>query len=330
MRYFRFPVLAAMLIVAGVFAFPASSAHAQCATPSGSNSGKASSWVGGGQLGYNWQQGAFVYGLETDLSATGLKTALTGGLGTAGGCANDAASTNSTIDWYGTTRGRAGWAAGQWLFFGTGGLAYGRVGLNSAYSGFTSQSTTAQTSSVRAGWVAGAGVEYMLQPNLLLNLSYQYVDLGTVSVASTSGTLSQTASARAAFSVVSAGVSWRFAATNGPGPWGGLYLGGHGGGAWGDSTSANYSSGVLVSDARLKRDIRLVDRLDDGLALYQYRYLWSDTVYVGVMAQEVALIHPEAVVRGVLDNYLRVNYSRLGLRLMTLPEWEAQNKGERL
>jgi outer membrane immunogenic protein len=329
MRRFRLSVLAAMLVVAGALSLSVSGAYAQgCATAnSGSNSGRASSWVGGGQLGYNWQQGAFVYGLEADLSGTGLKTALTGGLGTpAGGCTNDAASTNSTIDWYGTARGRAGWATGQWLFFGTGGLAYGRVGLNSTFSGFNSASTTAQTSSTRAGWVAGGGVEYMLQPNLLLNLSYQYVDLGTVSLASSAtvgGTVSQTASARAAFSVVSAGVSWRFAPTNGPGPWGGLYLGGHGGGAWGDSTSATYSS-VAPSDARLKRDVVLVARRDDGLGLYQYRYLWSDTVYVGVMAQEVALIHPDAIVRGGLDDYLRVDYGRLGLKLMTLPEWNAR------
>jgi hypothetical protein len=87
---------------------------------------------------------------------------------------------------------------------------------------------------------------------------------------------------------------------------------------------------IFASDARLKRDITLVGRRDDGLGLYRYRYLWSDTVYVGVMAQEVALIHPDAVVRGSLDGYLRVNYSRLGLTLMTLPEWDARSKDERL
>jgi hypothetical protein len=78
-----------------------------------------------------------------------------------------------------------------------------------------------------------------------------------------------------------------------------------------------------VSDIRLKRDIALVGRRDDGLGLYRYRYLWSDTVYVGVMAQEVAVIHPDAVVHGP-DGYLRVNYARLGTQLMTLPEWTAQ------
>ena len=87
---------------------------------------------------------------------------------------------------------------------------------------------------------------------------------------------------------------------------------------------------IAGSDVRLKRDIALVGRRDDGLGLYRYRYLWSDTVYVGVMAQEVALIHPDAIVRDDLDNYLRVDYGRLGLHLMTLPEWDAKNKGQSL
>jgi opacity protein-like surface antigen len=75
------------------------------------------------------------------------------------------------------------------------------------------------------------------------------------------------------------------------------------------------------SDRRLKRDIVQVARRADGLALYRYRYLWSDEVYVGVMAQEVAEICPEAVVCGS-DGYFRVNYERLGLRLMTWDEWK--------
>lgn len=87
---------------------------------------------------------------------------------------------------------------------------------------------------------------------------------------------------------------------------------------------------IFLSDARLKRDIALVGRRDDGLGLYRYRYLWSDTVYVGVMAQEVALIRPDAIVRSALDGYLRVDYGRLGLKMMTLPEWDARNKAARL
>jgi len=129
-------------------------------------------------------------------------------------------------------------------------------------------------------------------------------------------------------------VSWLFPpGDKGPhGPWEGMYVGGHAGGAWGDAASASYAAQplILVSDTRLKRDITLVGRLDDGLGLYSYRYLWSDTVYVGVMAQEVTLIHPDAIVRGALDDYLRVDYSRLGLKLMMLPQWDARAKGERL
>jgi Chaperone of endosialidase len=82
----------------------------------------------------------------------------------------------------------------------------------------------------------------------------------------------------------------------------------------------------LVSDIRLKRDIVRVAELDNGLGLYRYRYLWSDTVYVGVMAQEVAETYPESVVRGS-DGYLRVNYQSLGLRLQTLAEWNALTFG---
>jgi hypothetical protein len=75
-----------------------------------------------------------------------------------------------------------------------------------------------------------------------------------------------------------------------------------------------------VSDIRVKEDIAEVGRLPNGLGLYRYRYLWSAETYVGVMAQEVEDVEPEAVVRGT-DGYLRVDYARLGLRLMTWREW---------
>jgi hypothetical protein len=78
----------------------------------------------------------------------------------------------------------------------------------------------------------------------------------------------------------------------------------------------------VTSDIRLKRDIAQVGELDSGINLYRYRYLWSDTTYVGVMAQEVAAVKPEAVRRGA-DGYLRVDYPRLGLRLQTWDEFVA-------
>ena len=77
-----------------------------------------------------------------------------------------------------------------------------------------------------------------------------------------------------------------------------------------------------MSDIRLKQDIIEVARLDNGLGPYRYRYKWSDQIYVGVMAQEVARIVPNSAVHGA-DGYLRVDYSRLGLHLMTWEEWVA-------
>jgi hypothetical protein len=86
---------------------------------------------------------------------------------------------------------------------------------------------------------------------------------------------------------------------------------------------------LVTSDIRLKRDIEPIGQLTNGLGLYSYRYLWDDTVYVGVMAQEVAEKVPGAVMMGD-DGYMRVNYQKLGLRLRTLDEWDAMTYGIRL
>jgi hypothetical protein len=80
---------------------------------------------------------------------------------------------------------------------------------------------------------------------------------------------------------------------------------------------------AVASDIRLKRDIARVGTLDNGLPLYRYKYLWSDQVYVGVMAQETAAIEPDAVIRGE-NGYLRVNYARLGTQMKTWEQWNAE------
>ena len=74
------------------------------------------------------------------------------------------------------------------------------------------------------------------------------------------------------------------------------------------------------SDIRLKRDIEPVGELDNGLTLYRFRYRWSETVYVGVMAQEVLEVDPGAVIMGE-DGFYRVDYRRLGIRMMEWTEW---------
>jgi len=93
----------------------------------------------------------------------------------------------------------------------------------------------------------------------------------------------------------------------------------------GSVTNASVSGGVSInlhSDIRLKRDIAPVGRLANGLKLYRYRYAWGASEYVGVMAQEVALLRPDAVSRDA-DGLLRVDYARLGLRMVRWQDWQA-------
>ena len=77
------------------------------------------------------------------------------------------------------------------------------------------------------------------------------------------------------------------------------------------------------SDIRLKHDIVLLGRLDDGLGYYRFVYNGGHTAYVGVMAQEVRTLMPEAVTLGA-DGYMRVSYDRLGLPFETYDQWLAR------
>ena len=74
------------------------------------------------------------------------------------------------------------------------------------------------------------------------------------------------------------------------------------------------------SDIRLKHDITLLGRLGNGLGFYRFVYNGEEKPYVGVMAQEVRMVKPEAVVRG-RDGYLRVLYHKLGLQVQTYEQW---------
>jgi hypothetical protein len=66
----------------------------------------------------------------------------------------------------------------------------------------------------------------------------------------------------------------------------------------------------------------LLGHLDNGLGYYRFSYLGSDKAYVGVIAQEVQAITPDAVTRG-RDGYLRVYYDRLGLKFLSYKDWFA-------
>jgi len=263
----RFAIASALAIF-GVSSASINLAHACTDQDVGSNSAMARSWVAGAQVGYNWQPGSWVYGVETDIAATRLNSSMQGALiQLDGNCLGPAtATTTGTVDWYGTARARVGWTVGQLLFYGTGGLAYGQVDLQSTVN-FSGQSSSLQTSPLRAGWVAGGGIEYELSPNIILTLGYQYVDLGTVSVSGATlitppgYVFSQGASSHSSFQVVTVGLNFLFGSTANnandalvsqkpvrasryqapSNPWQGLYFGGRAGGAWGNNTNATYS-----------------------------------------------------------------------------------------
>jgi hypothetical protein len=100
---------------------------------------------------------------------------------------------------------------------------------------------------------------------------------------------------------------------------GGLGGGGRSFGGGGRSFGGG-GRGGRRSDIRLKHDVVLVDRLNNGLGLYRFSYNGSDTAYVGVMAQEVQQVMPAAVTRGT-EGYLRVNYEKLGLKFQSYDQW---------
>jgi outer membrane immunogenic protein len=123
--------------------------------------------VAGGQIGYNWQTGPFVLGLESDLDWTNLS----GNTSDGGVCATDGGGQCKTSQsWLGTTRGRVGYAFGSWLPYVTGGAAYGDI--KSSQPGGTASTT-------RLGWTAGAGVEYSISPRWSAKLEFLHLDLGT-------------------------------------------------------------------------------------------------------------------------------------------------------
>jgi hypothetical protein len=105
---------------------------------------------------------------------------------------------------------------------------------------------------------------------------------------------------------------------------GGGMRGGGGGGfrGGGGGMRGGGGGGRRRSDIRLKHDIVLLGRLGDGLGYYRFVYNGGHTAYVGVMAQEVLTVVPEAVTRDA-DGYMRISYDRLGLPFETYEQWLA-------
>ncbi len=129
-----------------------------------------SSFIGGGQIGYNWQHGNIVYGVEADIQ--GLS-------GSANASFGSAVPANKSVDtkirWLSTVRGRAGLVVGDTMAYATGGVAFGGVRNELNNLGGNTNKSESKT---RVGWVIGGGVEHMWTRNWTVGLEGLFVDLG--------------------------------------------------------------------------------------------------------------------------------------------------------
>lgn len=112
--------------------------------------------AGGGQVGYNWQNNHFVFGLETDIQASSADDTF--------------APYKFSNPWFGTLRARAGYSFDNVLLYGTFGLAYGDV---------EGERNSLDETKTETGWTAGVGLEMGFAPNWSAKVEYLYMDLGS-------------------------------------------------------------------------------------------------------------------------------------------------------
>lgn len=134
---------------------------------------------GGVQVGYNYQWNWLVVGAEADWQ---LSAIYDDDSGSAGGLTT---LSSSDVDWFGTLRGRAGFAWERLLLYGTGGLAAG----NTEYTVKITNGPGAirEDEKVNWGWAAGLGTEFAFTDNLSAKAEWQYIDLGPTEEASGGG-----------------------------------------------------------------------------------------------------------------------------------------------
>jgi outer membrane immunogenic protein len=170
------------------------------ASASGALSPRADGFIGGGQVGYNYQfNNSFVVGIEADIQGSGARGSATGvnatplALQPQFGVATTISVTKN-LDYLGTVRGRIGYLFTPTLLaYATGGLAYG--GVNSSVSTNSGTYPTpiivpgsfpgsiANFSDTRVGWTVGGGLEWLFAPNWSVKAEYLYYDLGAYTFA---------------------------------------------------------------------------------------------------------------------------------------------------
>lgn len=157
----------------------------------------------GGVLGFNYQMGSIVLGVEGELNwanINGSSGVVNTGLGD---------TYYSRVNSYGTVKGRIGYAWDRSLFYVNGGGAWGRVRheYNAALNGGAANSFSATNN--ETGWTIGAGWEYAFAPNWSARLEYNYVSLGTGSI-QYSAVANNRSEWTDRFSVVKVGVNYKF------------------------------------------------------------------------------------------------------------------------
>ena len=136
----------------------------------GSVDTRVNGFLGGGQIGHNWQNGNYVVGLEADIDGLSAKGSTTVAYGRGN------ITFSREMDWVSTVRARAGYMVmPAFLIYGTAGLAVGETRVGSAFTNFNGNASSTTTS---VGWTAGAGVEWMFAPGWSVKGEYLYVDLG--------------------------------------------------------------------------------------------------------------------------------------------------------
>lgn len=157
--------------------------------------GTLDGFFGGIQGGYDWQRDAFVFGLEADLSAVGASlsrsyqlpsaTFIAAGLGAITTPDDGFVGRFRTdLDWMGTARARVGIAAGSWLFYLTGGVAFVDLDRRLEFDALVAPPPTivgrsSKDGSVEVGWTIGAGIEAFVSKNVTAKVEYAYADFGS-------------------------------------------------------------------------------------------------------------------------------------------------------
>lgn len=166
--------------------------------------------AGGVTLGYNWQRGPLVLGAETDFQFANIDGTLSTSCSAALCGVPLSASYDQKVPWFGTARGRVGYAQDGWLIYATGGYAYARLETSASATVGATTATLSQNS-VRSGWTAGGGIEVALTSHWSAKAEYLYMDFGNSTTTwSVPGLPTLTDDTKLNMNLVRAGVNYRF------------------------------------------------------------------------------------------------------------------------